>query len=155
LNNATLNTDTLTTALRPGGAVAAGYDRIWNTIWERQTHVPVALLELCRLRLARFHGAAAEISLRHDVGLDADKIESLLLGAYFRDPRFSAAERAVLDFTEVYAQDPMAISDELATSVKEHLGEAGLVCLVESLGFIEGRIRLALMFSALQAHDRH
>ena len=155
MNDATLNTQTLSTALHAGGAVAAGYDRIWHTIWQHQTHVPVALLELCRLRLAQFHGAASEIALRHDVGVPADKIESLLAGEYFKDARFDAAERAVLDFTEIYAQDPMAISDELAANVTQHLGEAGLVCLVESLGFIEGRIRLALMFSALQANRKH
>jgi hypothetical protein len=41
--------------------------------------------------------------------------------------------------------------DELADGVKRHFGEAGLVCLIEALGFIEGRIRLALMFTALGA----
>ncbi|CAB1370088.1 hypothetical protein [Denitratisoma oestradiolicum] len=151
----TLNTKTLGTALRQGGALTAGYDKIWSTIWQHQTHVPVALLELCRLRLAQFHDAKSELALRYAPGLDAGKIESLLRGDYVKDARFSAAELAALDFTEIYAQDPMAISDEQAASVKQHLGEAGLVCLIESLGFIEGRIRLALMFSALQATPKH
>jgi len=39
--------------------------------------------------------------------------------------------------------------------VKRHFGEAGLVCLIEALGFIEGRIRLALMFTALGAATAH
>lgn len=155
MNDAGFDTATLSRALRPGGAIAAGYDRVWDTIWHRQTHVPTTLLELCRLRLARLHGATAEMALRHDLGIDAGKIDALLAGSHVDDPRFSAAERAALEFTEVYAQDPMAIDDELAAAVTRHLGEAGLVCLVESLGFIEGRIRLALMFSTLHANATH
>ncbi len=57
----------------------------------------------------------------------------------------------MLEFAEIYAQDPGALTDELADGVKRHFGEAGLVCLIEALGFIEGRIRLALMFTALAA----
>ena len=67
----------------------------------------------------------------------------------------SAAEQAVLEFAEIYAQDPGALTDELADGVKRHFGEAGLVCLIEALGFIEGRIRLALMFTALGAVTAH
>ncbi|MBK7729731.1 MAG: hypothetical protein IPJ33_14905 [Gammaproteobacteria bacterium] len=78
-----------------------------------------------------------------------EKQTPLLTGNYFRDPQFSPAERAVLEFTEIYAQDPAAISDDLADAVKEHFGETGLMCLIEALGFIDGRIRLALIFSTL------
>ena len=92
---------------------------------------------------------ATRNSAAADDGLTEDKIQSLLSGAYLRDPCFSPAELAALEFTEIYAQDPGAIGDEQADAVKAALGEPGLVCLVESLGFIEGRIRLALMFSAL------
>ena len=60
-------------------------------------------------------------------------------------------------------EDSAAVIDEelkraqqkLADGVKRHFGEAGLVCLIEALGFIEGRIRLALMFTALGAVTAH
>lgn len=147
-----LTTTSVAKALQPGGDVAAAYDAVWQKLWD-QPYVPAAVLELCRLRLAQLHRVDAELATRQsaaaDEGLTEDKIQSLLSGAHLHDPRFSSAELAALEFTEIYAQDPGAIGDEQADAVKAALGEPGLVCLVESLGFIEGRIRLALMFSAL------
>ena len=145
-----ITTESLTGVLQAGGVLSADYNAVWDAVW-RQTHIPASVLELCRLRLAQLHGATAEQALRHPDLLDAEKNAALLDGSYHKDPRFSAAELAVLEFTEIYAQDPAAISDDMADAVKQHFGEAGLVCLVESLGFIDGRIRLALMFSALRA----
>jgi hypothetical protein len=66
---------------------------------------------------------------------------------------FDAAERSVLAFTEIYAQGPEFITDELATEITGHFGDAGLVCLIEALGFIDARIRLALVFNRLQTGD--
>lgn len=150
-----LTTANLARALVPGGEIAAAYEAVWLKLWT-QPYVSPSLLELCRLRLAQLHRANAELAVRHafaaDAGLTEDKIRSLLAGTHLRDPRFSAAELAALEFTEMYAQDPAAISDEQADAVKFALGEPGLVCLVEALGFIDGRIRLALMFSALHSH---
>ena len=54
-----------------------------------------------------------------------------------------------------FPREQMTDPDELADGVKRHFGEAGLVCLIEALGFIEGRIRLALMFTALGAVTAH
>ncbi len=117
--------------------------------------MPPRLLELCRLRLARLHGASAETAALRGLECDPDRIEALLTGRYHASARFDAAEQAVLEFAEIYAQDPGALTDELADGVKRHFGEAGLVCLIEALGFIEGRIRLALMFTALGAVTAH
>lgn len=149
MNITALNTQTLPTALAAGGRITEAYEAVWDALW-KQPHLPSQLLELCRLRLAQFHGATAELGLRRDTALAPRKIDSLLSGNYFRDPEFSPAERAVLEFTEIYAQDPAAIGDDLADAVKEHFGEAGLMCLIEALGFIDGRIRLALIFSTLR-----
>jgi alkylhydroperoxidase family enzyme len=147
---AAITSDTLAAALAAGGSMARDFEAVWQQIW-RQDHVPPSLLELCRLRLAQLHGAQAEFGPRHGIGMDAERIEAVRTGRYAGDPRFGAAERAVLDFTEVYAQDPAAITDDLADAVKQHFGEPGLVCLIEALGFIDGRIRLAMMFSVLAA----
>jgi len=62
------------------------------------------------------------------------------------DSRYSAMERACLAFTEVYAMDTQAITDELAEAVKLHVGDAGLVLLVEALGILDGRTRLSLLW---------
>ncbi|MCY1465686.1 hypothetical protein D9M71_838730 [compost metagenome] len=110
---------------------------------------------MCRLRLAQMHCATAELELRRDVDLDPAKVQDLVAGKNLSNDRFSEGELAALELTEFYAMDPAAITDEVAASVKQHFGEPGLVCLVEALGFIEGRIRLALMFSALRTTASH
>jgi len=153
VNESPLNSHSLSAALQAGGELTLAFDAVWQRLWS-QTHIPPAVLELCRLRLAQLHGAAGEVGANTPDAPDAAKRAAVVSGNY-AGPGFSDAERAVLEFTEIYAQDPMAISDELADAVKQHFGEPGLVCLVESLGFIDGRIRLALMFSALRANRGH
>jgi hypothetical protein len=112
------------------------------------------VLELCRLRLARLHGlAAAESQARAPV--DAGKRAAVLAGSYARDDRVSPAERAAIEFAEVYAMDAQAITDELAAGVVAHFGEPGLVALIEALGFIDGRLRLARMLPHLTGAGRH
>jgi alkylhydroperoxidase family enzyme len=71
------------------------------------------------------------------------------------DSRFSDAERACLAFTEVYAMDTQAITDELAAAVKLHVGDAGLVLLVEALGILDGRIRLSLLWQLPATVNSH
>jgi hypothetical protein len=55
-----------------------------------------------------------------------------------------------LNFTEWYHVDPRSIPDEVAGEVIERLGQSGFVALLEALGFIDGRIRIALMFSRME-----
>jgi len=145
----TITSQNLGQALAAGGTLLHAYDAVWETLWN-QPYVPVAILELCRLRLAQLHDFQSEVAVRYALVGDA-KIRSVLDGRYIGDAGFTDAELAVLEITEVYAQDPAAITDDMAERVKLHFGEPGLVCLVEALGFIEGRIRLALMFDSLQA----
>jgi alkylhydroperoxidase family enzyme len=152
--NPALTSETLSGALAPGGVMARDFNAVWGQLW-RQDHVPPRLLELCRLRLAQLLGASAELDAPRGIERDPERIAALRSGSYHRSARFDAAEQAVLEFAEIYAQDPGALTDELADGVKRHFGEAGLVCLIEALGFIEGRIRLALMFTALGAATAH
>lgn len=146
----TLTTRTLTQALAEGGALTTAYDAVWEAFWN-QPYIPTTALELCRLRLAQLHGAKAETALRLTAGITEERIRTVLAGRYEDSTDFSAFELAVLELAEVYAQDPSAITDAMADEIKRHVGEPGLVCLVEALGFIDGRIRLALMFSAIEA----
>ncbi|MCG3170923.1 MAG: hypothetical protein CALGDGBN_02494 [Pseudomonadales bacterium] len=146
------DSDSLSSALAPAGELARDFDAVWERIW-RQDHVPPRTLELCRLRLAVLHGAVMEAGRERAVEPDAQRRNAVRDGSYARDSRFDDAERAALALTEVYAQDPAAIDDALADAVKRHHGEAGLVCLIEALGFIDARIRLAMMFSAMTGED--
>jgi alkylhydroperoxidase family enzyme len=134
--------------LHAGGENARAFDAVYAALW-RQAALPPQTLELARLRLAQLHRAERELAHRQpearDAGLTEEKIQILLGGEWYRDIRFSKTDRAVLDFTEVYAQDPGALTDELANAVKQQLGEPGLVGLVEALGFLDGRIRLSIM----------
>ena len=120
------------------GSFAALYAALWT-----QPHLPAPVLELCRLRLAQLHQCAVEIE-RSDCALAADKYANL---AHWNTHRsFTDAERACLAFTEVYAMDTQALTDELAAAVKVHFGDAGLVLLVEALGILDGMTRLSLLW---------
>jgi alkylhydroperoxidase family enzyme len=147
-NTTAISSDRLGPLLDAGGEMARAFEQAYESIWQ-QPHLPAAVLELCRLRLARMHGATAEIDAAPRVAIDAAKRAAVLNGNYSRDDRVSPAERAVVEFCEVYAMDAQAITDELAAGVVAHFGEPGLVALIEALGFIDGRMRLARMLGPL------
>ncbi len=137
--------------LTVGGDAAAPFEDVWRAIWN-QPHVPSSTLELCRLNLARLHRAEAELALRMPLAqkLPEEKIAALRRENWMRDPRFSESERAVLSFTEWYHVDPQSIPDDVAGEVIARLGQSGFVALIEALGFIDGRIRVALMYSRME-----
>lgn len=138
--------------LGAAGDVARPFEDVWRALLN-QPHVPAATLELCRLSLARMHRAPAEMACRMalvEPKLSEDKISSLLSDNWANDPLFSDSERAVLDFTQWYHADPQSIPDGVANEVIKHLGPAGFVALIEALGFIDGRIRVALIYSRLR-----
>jgi alkylhydroperoxidase family enzyme len=118
-----------------------------------QPHIPSDLMELVRLDLAYMHRSDAEMAARRPEGraLSKGKIDAVLTGNWHRDSQFSEAERAVLNFAEYYFVDPETIPDQAAFAVSRHFGDSGLVCLIEALGFIDARIRLALIYSTKEA----
>jgi hypothetical protein len=122
--------------------IAAAYDTLYQSLWT-QPHLPAQTLELCRLRLAQLHRSTVELQ-RQEYPVQEGKREQL--SNWDTDSRYSALERACLAFTEVYAMDTQAITDELAEAVKLHVGDAGLVLLVEALGILDGRTRLSLLW---------
>jgi hypothetical protein len=137
--------------LTVAGDAAAPFEDVWRAIWN-QPHVAAAILELCRLNLARLHRADAELGLRMPLAgkVSEDKIAGLLREEWTKDPRFSETERAVLNFTEWYHIDPQSVPDDVAGEVIARLGQSGFVALIEALGFIDGRIRVALMYSRME-----
>jgi hypothetical protein len=145
---AVLTADDVATVLGSVGEMAACFERAYDSVWQ-QPHVPATTLELCRLRLARLHEFAAEVEARPRTAIDDGKRASVLGGSYARDDRVSPAERAAIEFCEVYAMDAQAITDELSAAVVEHYGEPGLVALIEALGFMDSRMRLARMLGPL------
>jgi hypothetical protein len=140
---------TLRDAVTTAAGAAPAFEAMWQALWT-QRRVPPAVLELCRLRLAQLHGAAAELEAAHPaVKVAPDRRESVIRGRFASDGQFSPGEIAALSLAEMYAQDPAAITDAMADAVKESYGDAGLVVLIEALGFIDGRIRMARLASAL------
>lgn len=127
-----------------GGPAAGSFARLWASLWD-QDYVAPELLELCRLTFARLHADATEIGTDNPYAKagDLQRRAAVLAGAAFEDPAFSAADRAILLFAEYYWIDTQSITDEAADAVKQHVGEAGLVFLIEALGCIDGRMRAA------------
>ena len=122
--------------------LAAPFAALYESLWT-QPHIPADVLELCRLRLAQLHQCAVELQ-RHDAVIPAEKAECL--AGWAVNPIFSPAEGACLAFTEVYAIDTQALTDQHADAVKHHFGDSGLVLLVEALGILDGMTRLSLLW---------
>jgi alkylhydroperoxidase family enzyme len=122
--------------------IAASFTALYQSLWV-QPHLPAEVLELCRLRLAQLHRCAVEWQ-RNDCEIPPDKRNHL--AQWNTHSLFFDAERACLAFTEVYAMDTQALTDELAAAVKAHFGDAGLVMLVEALGIFDGMTRLSLLW---------
>jgi alkylhydroperoxidase family enzyme len=136
--------------LAAAGEIAGMFADLSAQFWD-QPHIPPESVELCRLTLAVMHKAAEEQAERHPAakGLAQAKIDAVLGERWRGSDLFSLSEKALLDFTEYYFMDPQSIPDDVGSAVLGYFGEAGLVCLVEVLGFIDGRIRIALIYSAL------
>ncbi len=122
--------------------LVAPFDALYASLWTQQ-HLPADILELCRLRLAQLHQCSVELQ-RHEIKMSAEKYQRLAF--WGEDSVFSQAERACLAFTEVYAMDVQALTDQHADAVKMHFGDAGLVLLVEALGILDGMTRLSLLW---------
>ena len=122
--------------------IGSAYESLCAALWQ-QPHLPGEVLELCRLRLAQLHGSEVELS-RSEVALAAAQRDAL--ADWHREDAITAAQKACLSFTEVYAMDAGAITDEHAEAVKVHFGDAGLVMLIEALGVFDGMVRLSLLW---------
>ncbi len=114
----------------------------YNSLWS-QDYIEPAVLELCRLRLAQLHGSDVEWQ-RTEYALAEDRKASL--ARWHSNPLFSEPERACLEYTEIYAMDPSAITDEVSAKVTSHHGEPGLVALATALGILDGMTRMSLLW---------
>ncbi len=131
-----------TTTLAALPEIATAFDALYASFWT-QAHIAPETLELCRLRLAQLHNSSVDFG-REDCPVPAEKRETL--SQWNKGHPFTEAECACLEFTEIYAMDAQAITDEQAEAVKKHYGDAGLITLVEALGIFDGMTRLSLLW---------
>lgn len=136
------------------GGPATSFARLSASLWQ-QPYVTAELLELCRLTLARLHRDEIEIAalntrLPHGQP-GPQRRAAVLAGTVHKSAAFTPPEKAILLFAECYALDAQTISDEVAQGAKDHLGEPGLVFLIEALGCLDGRIRAARCLRDLAA----
>ncbi len=103
--------------------IASTFDLLYQSLWT-QPHLPAEVLELCRLRLAQLHRCVVEMQ-RRDCKLPQDKRNNL--ERWNTHVSFSSGERACLAFTEVYAMDAQALTDEHAAAVK-HISAMPVWC---------------------------
>jgi alkylhydroperoxidase family enzyme len=122
--------------------IAADFSALYASLWT-QPHLPADVLELCRLRLAQLHRCELEWQ-RSERVINPEKRTHL--SAWHTHECFTSGERACLEFTEVYAMDPQALTDAQAVAIKAHFDDAGLVLLVEALGILDGMTRLSLLW---------
>ena len=136
--------------LRHAPDVAAAIDAAWDAAW---SSVDPCLLELCRLEIATILRNPVEFESRTPAaiaaGFDEHKISALT--SWMHSPMITPAERACLAFTDAFVIDVASLPDETAASVREHLGDAGLVDFASALLVLEQRQRLALVWNALFA----
>lgn len=107
--------------------------------WERAL-VPIGVLELCRLRLGRLHGAElpdlCESMRAARAARPAAQVAAI--DRWWEGDAFDPTERACLRFAEQFAMDPKEITDAEAAAVVAALGDAGTVAFVEALAVLDG-----------------
>ncbi|MEH6551462.1 MAG: hypothetical protein V7711_18790 [Pseudomonadales bacterium] len=122
--------------------IGNNFEQFYDSIWSI-SQLPATTLELCRLRLAQLHNSEVDWQQQHQP-IDQQKRDAL--AHWDSSTVFTPAEKACIEFTELYAMDVAAISDQQADAVKQHHDDAGLVALIEALGVFNGMTRLSLLW---------
>jgi hypothetical protein len=122
-----------------GSDALAPLDAAHAAAWEV---VDADLLALCRDRMGML--------LDHRPTLDAmDDARRAMLSGWASSTELGERDRACLALVEHYLVDVATVPDELVTPVREHLGDQGLVDLVNAVLVVEQRMRLELIWEAL------
>lgn len=121
----------------------AGYRAFYSSLWTEGL-VPRRILELCRLRVAAIHGCEPEWVIRDaEVAVSAEQLVALERG---RLEPFDPTERAALTVAERVPYQHHALTDDEVAQVKQHLGDAGCVSLLNALVLFDVNCRLKLTF---------
>ncbi len=135
--------------LRPN--LFADYQAFETVFW-REKLLPPVLLELVRLRVAGLHRCSPELNKRtpeaRAAGLSEERIQQLGTAAV---AEFDSCEQACLDLAEMFVIDAQQISDAQVAAVHEHLGDAGVVALMEALALYDGYCRAQVMLGVTAA----
>jgi alkylhydroperoxidase family enzyme len=134
-------------ALRPN--LAADLDAFSQELW-CDHGVDAVTLELCRLRVAMLHRCASALAQRSPQAVAAGLSEAQVaqLGDWHRAAAFSARERACIALAEQFVLDPSGIDESLFAPVRDALGEAGAVTLLEAFAVFDGFTRFQVMLQA-------
>lgn len=114
--------------------------------WEDGLVEPVTL-ELCRLRVAQLLGCEAELAHRFAPAVEAGLTEAQVaaLARWPTAPELDDGHRACLTIAERFVQDPHGLTDDEAAAARAHLGDAGLVALLEALALFDGFTRFRVL----------
>ncbi len=122
-----------------GSDAVATLDATYLAAW---TVVDRRLLATCRDRIGML--------LRHEPTITAmTETERAELSQWATSDRFSTLERAALAFAEQYIIDVSAITDALATPLRDALTDAGFATFVNALLVVEQRMTLDLALGAV------
>ena len=123
-------------------------DDLHDAVWDA---VDPVLLELCRLRIARLLGCAAEGEARTPAAIAGGLDEATIadLPAWPSSSRFGPRERACLAVCEQLVIDVAGMSDEVALAAAEQLGPETFRDFVTALLVLEQRQRLRLAWERL------
>jgi len=114
------------------------YARLWDP-----TVMDPAVVELCRLRVARLVGCGTELAVRSrpavDGGLTEDDVAALT--SWPTSMRFDDTTRACLGFTEQFVIDPSGIGPDDRAAVRGAVGYSRLVGLAQAVAAFDGFAR--------------
>jgi alkylhydroperoxidase family enzyme len=128
---------------------AAGLRDVEAAVWNQGLVSPI-ILELCRLRIAQLLGCAAALKHRTAEALSAKLDETLVdsLAHWPTNPGFDSCTRACLGYAEQLLIDAQGVSDELANTVIDEMGEGGFLVLTYACGLFETTQRARLVLGA-------
>ena len=130
----------------------AAWREFASLLWTARLAPPV-LLQLVQLRVRQLHGLDLAGTHRMSEALDAgwDEARVAELETWWKSERFDATERACLRLAEQFVLDAKGITDAEVAPVREALGDATVVALVEALAIFDGFTRFQKMLGIATA----
>jgi hypothetical protein len=154
MNEMKFDSDSVSELLKPGAAMAQAYERVGQRL------AAAARAGVAARAVPPAHGAHVIGDRRtrcraatRSRGIDRSNA-AVLAGSYTRDDRLSPPSARRSSSPRSTRWTPRR-SPTIARGVVAHFGEPGLVALIEALGFIDGRIRLARMLGPLLDRGTH
>ncbi len=131
----------------------AAWREFASLLWTARLAPPV-LLQLVQLRVRQLHGLDLAGTHRMSEALEAswDEARVAELETWWKSERFDATERACLRLAEQFVLDAKGITEAEVAPVREALGDATVVALVEALAIFDGFTRFQKMLGIAEAN---